>query len=295
MDAVESPDAVIRLWSARELRMRLPEDLLPDLLLRLSNDRFMPVRREALYGFVERLPEAAQEYLPTALLDAHKSMREAARFYLSKSGWTDFAGFYVSQLQNTDDSSRAAVISGLGEIGKRQDAGRLKLFLQEASARVRRAAVRAVGYLDHDGFGEELLRAMEDERPSVARAARDALATRAHLLQPQRLWSIFEHAKRPHSRRLAVSLIGRLRWWDSAPLLVLATGCGDDTTSTLAISLLERWRRNIGRLITSPTDGQLRLLQEAIRLNREHLAQAIATDLDAHVKLATHASSRPCA
>ncbi len=92
--ALASDDTALRLAAARETRARLDGERLLEALARLANDSFMPVRREALYGFAEQAPAAAPERLRAALTDPHVSMREAARFYLRKLGESDFADRY---------------------------------------------------------------------------------------------------------------------------------------------------------------------------------------------------------
>ena len=94
-DGLACADTVIRLWAARELRRRLDGDALREALGRIDRDRFMPVRREALYGHVEQLPAFAGAYLRHALFDPHPSIREAARFHLDKRGEGDVAGSAV--------------------------------------------------------------------------------------------------------------------------------------------------------------------------------------------------------
>jgi HEAT repeat protein len=285
-EMLKSRDPIIRLRAAREVRTRLSGDALLDVLVFLSRDRFMPVRREAIYGYVERLPNSAEQYLRGALLDPHLSMREAARFFLNKAGFADFLGVYESAIEFTDEKVRAAAVSGLGEVGAKVDAQRIAPLLHDASTRVRRAAVRATARLDIEGSVDALVEALEDPGSAVAKAARDALIRRPGLLDSHRLWAMFERPKLPQTRRILVSMFAKLPWWDSAALLVSATSCGDDFAKTRAIAHLHRWRGNIARMTAKPTGRQLELLSAAIRANREQLPKAVIVDLDAHVAFA---------
>jgi HEAT repeat protein len=285
-DALKSSDPAVRLWSARELRKRLKGPALLDLLQTLHRDRFMPIRREAIYGYAEQRPDLAPAILEASLLDPRRAIREAARFYLSKSGWTEFRTFYLAHLHQKTAVTRAAAIAGLYEIGKEQDAAVLLSFLQDPNARVRRAAVRAIGRLNPDAHAEQLLEALEDETPAVAKAARIALAGRQDLLNPTRLWEVFTQAKTPRSAELTVSLFASLQWWDSAPLLIKAAGTTQDAARAAALRRLDGWCGHGGRMTVRPTDGQLRQLEEAFHANRGHLTGMIAKDIETHIKLA---------
>ena len=263
-DVLASEDAVLRLWAARELRKRLTATSLAAVLERLAGDRFMPVRREALYGFAEQPPELAQSRLRPALLDPHRSMRETARFYLSRIGQQDFAQFYRDRFEGADEGELSLLIAGLGETGIAPDAARIAPLLAHSSIRVRRAAVRAIGRLAADEFGEQMLASLDDEAPSVSRAARNVLLVHPELAPARRLRQILEAAGQPHVQRFCLSLIGQLRWWDGASLLMKATGSSDEQVKADAFAYLNRWRANPNRLLSRPTHEQLQQVEEAM-------------------------------
>ena len=194
----------------------------------------------------ERLPELAREQLRAVLLDRHKSMREVGRFYLSKIGESDFGEFYVLHLNDVDEHLRAAAMAGLGEVGKGEGLRSVDWFfwgselVGEASGGARGGAVGC-----GQRFFDQLMGMVEDKKSGVARAGRDAVASRPDLLEPKRLWGMFEEGRQPHVCKLVLSLIGKLQWWESARLLVLATGCGDASSKAKAIDLLELWEKSI--------------------------------------------------
>jgi hypothetical protein len=279
-----SEDEVIRLRAARLARERLAGEELESALARLLADRFMPVRREAVYGYVERLPQAAPGVLRRSLLDGHVSMRELARFHLRQQGESDFAAFYRSKLGQAAGRERAAAIAGLGETGSAEDVGHVELFLSDPDPHVRRAAVRALGRLDADGRSlERFLIALDDGSAAVAKAAREALRSRVYLLSPPRLWSIFTATTHRHTRRAVLSLVAALSWWDSAPLLVAAAGTDDVEVRRDALAYLDRWSRNSNRLSVRPTREQLMLLGQATQQHRASLNHRSLTDIETHL------------
>ena len=164
--ASHAEDTTLRLRAAQWLREHLVAESLQAALDRLLEDRFMPVRREALYGFVERLPGWAKGRLRAGLLDPHVSIRELARFHLRGPGETDHAELY-RRLLNAPDGTLAVAIAGLGETGVAADAPAVSKYLADADPRVRRAAVRSLSRLDPDGHNGELLAAVADESPLV--------------------------------------------------------------------------------------------------------------------------------
>jgi hypothetical protein len=281
-EALASADTVIRLWAAREARCRLDGDALQEALARMARDRFMPVRREALYGRVERMPASASRYLRETLLDPHASMRDAARFYLGKRGEGDVAEFYRERLAAAAENELATVISGLGETGGVADAAAVARFLDHPMPRVRRAAVRAVGRLDREGHGEQIVAALGDDSPTVAKAARDAVSGRPELRTAGRLWPIFESARRPHVRRIVLELLAELRWWDAAPLLATAAADpADERLRRRAVEFLARRASDPGRLTVRPSREQVEALAGAVARHADVLDPAVREDLEA--------------
>jgi len=283
----KSRDPMIRWGAARELRQRLEGADLRTLLLELADDRFMPVRREALYGYVEKkLPEAG-EVLRKALLDRHRSMREIARFHLSKTERLDLLSYYQAKIGVEKERPRCAAILGVGEVGKSQDAADLAPLLRDPSPRVKQAAIRAIGHLDAAAFLGELSALLDDERAGIARAARDAIAAHSELLAPARLRDLFMRATHSRTRQFLISLFGRLWWWDSAPLLIEATACEDPAAKQLALDILATWRGKIGRLTGKPSAQQLEFLRNSLDSHRAELSRAVIVDVEDHLRLAS--------
>lgn len=277
--ALASEDPVLRLWAARELRSRLDGQALRDVLERLIADRFMPIRREALYGYIERLSESAESELVRSLLDPHPSMREAARFYLRQRGPAAFAEFYRQKLANAGEPQLATAVSGIGETGQSADGSLLVPYLTHSRTRVRRAATRAIGHLGTEKYIEPLIRALQDESPSVCRAAREILRSHVRQVGAQRLDSLLQGADKLHVQRAVLWLIADLQWWDSAPLLVQAAGSADEPVHEAALAHLSQWRLDYNRLSARPSRDQLGRLEDALKRNGGHLDHATLADI----------------
>lgn len=283
---LESKDILIRHIAAREARARLEGPDLEATLSRMLRDRFMPVRREALYGFFERLPQAAIDRLRTSLFDPRASVRETARFFLQKRGENDAATRYRNQVCRGESSDLAIAIAGLGETGVAADAVRLERFLDHPAAAVRKASVRALSRLDAGRYSEQFLAALTDPASGVVKMAREILRRQLFGIAPRQLESIYHSTTQPHSRRAVLSLIAELNWWDGAALLLAAAESPDQNLRQRAMDYLRRWRANGRRSTFRPAPEQVARLTEARRQFGHLLDAPLLTDLDIHLAYA---------
>ncbi|MEI9863972.1 MAG: hypothetical protein WDN00_05360 [Limisphaerales bacterium] len=81
-------------------------DEFPSLVEPLLSDRFMPVRRDALWIIATKRPDMAVLPLRRSLLDNHVSMRETARQFLALAGVNDARAFYVQSVEHGADDQR---------------------------------------------------------------------------------------------------------------------------------------------------------------------------------------------
>lgn len=262
-ESLNSDDMAIRLWAAQELRKHLTGEALRELLQRLLTDRFVPIRREALYGFAEQFPELAAERLLTALADERRSIREVARFYLHQSGTTDFAALYRDWLKR-DANGITGVIAGLAETGTSEDAPTLAQFASHPIARVRRASIRGLGRLDPDTFGDTITNALLDTSPTVGNAARDVVLAKMHLVAPDRILEMFQKAGESQRQFVLLPIMASMRGWDSGYLLVMAVSTGEEPVKAKATACLWHWVRGSGVLLNRPTLEQASLLDDAL-------------------------------
>jgi hypothetical protein len=233
-EALSHSDPAIRVYAARQIRALRG---LPDrdrMIQRMSQDRFMPVRREALYEIAAGIATHARAWLTDALLDSHPSMRHAARAYLRLvEGEADFdaRGFYLEQLKQKGPDAPATLIAALGETGRPEDADLLLPYFSHQKDRVAAAAVRAIWALD----GEHRIRLLEewlgDPRPAVGAMVARVLAGVAGSIDPQRLRSLLQPNRPAHTRQGAVRLLLRQHPHEAMPDII-AAACSDEPTVT---------------------------------------------------------------
>jgi HEAT repeat protein len=273
--AMRDRDPLVRLWAARTARGRLARDDFLALLPVLQRDRSAAVRREALRGLVEKDPDSAAAASRVALLDQHASIREAARYYLGKRGGFDFRSFYRDAVVSVTPDVLPAAVAGLGETGTEEDAGLILPRISHPVIKIRRSAVRALGLLAGDTYAGTLLRVLEDDRPSVTHAAREALRTRLALVSGEELWSVFQRDRRPHVRGDVLALLAGLGKWRSLAYLIRACSDQDSRIASKARDVLGAWLERFNRSFTAPTPSELQRAAEALESSRPSLAPEV--------------------
>lgn len=262
--ALRDDDTIVRLWAARTARSRLGLVDYLGLVPAMRGDRFMPVRREALGGLVEKSPARSGSALRASLLDPHVSVREVACYYLERSEVFDARSYYRGVIGSGNPEVLPQAIAGLGETGMREDARIVEPWLTHPAAPFRRAAVRALGKLDGDSHVGELLRALNDDRSSVSRLAKEALRVRLHLVAGDRLWEVFEQSRGLHVRCHALALMAWLGKWEGLPYLILA--CADDAPEIVARAQghIRDWIGRFNRSFATPSSEGLRRAGDAL-------------------------------
>jgi HEAT repeat protein len=282
--ALRDDDTMVRLWAARTARSRLAGEDYLGLVPVMSRDRFMPVRREALSGLVEKAPASSGAALRTSLLDPHVSVREVARYYLEKSEGFDARSYYREVIRSGSPEALPQAIAGLGETGTREDAGIVGPWLTHPSTTFRRAAVRALGRLDGDSHVGELLRALNDDQSSVSRLAKEALRGRLHLVVRDRLWELFERNRQSHVCRHALALLSGLGKWEGLSYLILACSDDDPEVAARAQGYIRDWIDRFNRSFAMPSSEDLRRAGDALEASGSALDSETVKLLRFHLK-----------
>jgi len=240
-------------------------DNLQSIVDPMLNDRFMPVRRDALWAVATRRPDLAAEPLRRALLDSHISMRETARQFLSVAGVVDGRTFYCEAVERGADTQRFAAICGLGETGKVSDASLLSAFLESPLPKLRRAAVYAIGRLNVEGNLTRLIGFLSDAKASVSKEALKALLPKARQIPLEELEGLLTSSASFHVRRNALALILHAEKWRKLPALINACADEDATIAEFATRGLRDWFTTYNRSFAEPTRADFERIQSALR------------------------------
>jgi len=283
--ALSDPDPVARAWAVRRFLPEVPSEELASLTTSLLADRFMPVRRDALWELSTHCPDSAMEHLKRALLDSHVGMREIAGHFLAKHADFDIRRFYVGALERGETRTMAAAIRGLGETGRPEDATLVSSFLDAPTPRFRRAATYAVGKLDAERFLSRLTEMLADETPGVSREALRALLPKARQQSLEQYRKLFANDKRVFVRRNVMALMLRFGKWEKLPPLLFACVDEDHGLVAFAQNALRAWFRNYNSSFAEPTRADLETIQDALARTQNNLPKGAAAEIRACLKI----------
>lgn len=273
------PDAVARSWAVRHFLPDVAPDELPTLVLPMLDDKFMPIRRDALWTVATKRPDLAAEPLRRAMLDSHVSMREVARQFLPLANIANARSFYIEALERGAVAHRFAAICGLGETGNASDASRLANFLDSPLPKMRRAAVFAVGRLDVECYMARLVSILWDEKASVSREAMKALLPKARQIPLDDLEQLINSVPSFHARRNALTLVLHMSKWHKLPLLLHACADKDAKLAEMAARALQNWFSNYNQSFVEPTRSDFDKVRSALSKVESKLPHRLAKEL----------------
>lgn len=282
--AMTDPDAVARSWAARHLLPDVPLEELPGVVEPMLKDRFMPVRRDALWYAATKRPDIAKQSLRLALLDDHASMRETARQFLTVAAVENVREFYSEAVKCGAPKTLSAAIRGIGETGCAADVSLLHSFLTSPLTKIRRAAVYSIGRLDVEGQMAQLVSRLSDTKPSVSREALKALQSKARNISMAELEQLFANGGAFYIRRNALTLISHAEKWKKLPALLKACADKHARIAEQARRALKDWSRNYNSSYAEPTRDDFDRISSALRKAEPTLPRRFAAELRATLR-----------
>ncbi len=270
-------DTLVRLICAR----RATELPLASVMAELRHDPSTALRQLGLRSLLANSPDRADTALREALLDRSGALRSLARYHLAQRGEFDMTAFYRAAI--SERRSLYAALCGLGETGDAADLPTFERHLDDETPRVRCAALRGLARLAANVPYGQLLTALDDRSPRVARTAAVLLLRHAGGLDRETLWDKWEHPAHAHSRKQALRLIGAGRKWDAGTLVLRATRSRQEDARALAMSALRRWLARYNHTFATPSPEDLERFTQAIdgarvsdatRSNLRHIAKS---------------------
>lgn len=266
---VDDPDLLVRLRVARAVRAGTTGDEAVEA--GLSADPAAGVRREILMARIEREADGLDAVLQRALLDAHRSVRAVARFYLRKrlgDAAPVPADVYRRALAAVTSADRTDAtvtpLEGLAETGEPADGARARAFLDDPRPSVREAAVRAVAALDPAVSAGAVVQALDDPSPRVARTAARLVAAGLPGVDAEAAFGPRLDSMLPHVRQSALDGVGALPTWRALPHLLRAARSGDETVASEAVTRVERWAAKAARVFTAPMPREALAVDDAL-------------------------------
>jgi HEAT repeat protein len=265
------PDSVVRTLTARAARSLDWLDIRPFIDDMLTSTT--PAARFSALDVVWKREGAGSRRMQERFaLDPHPHVRGTARWFLRTIAGFDGAAFYRTALASvTGGPELIGAVEGMGEVGTADDAPLVLPFLQHERARVRAAAVHALGSIGSKLHREAVVAALSDPSARVCRAARRVLL-RGAPVDPERLTFAALSSRYPHERRAAVELAGAHDYWVAGVLLLRIAGTRDPATAARTAAALTAWESRYNRVFTKPTPRQvdeLELLVEAANIDAD--------------------------
>jgi HEAT repeat protein len=232
-------DPVVASRATQTLARALPGPALRGKFAPLLHSRIGRVRLLALGALLASGSDDLDGVLRRALLDPAAAVRELARYELGRRGSTDLLAPYATALRSGDPADLVPALCGLRECGTKVDAPLALQFVSHRRARVRVAAVRALGKLDPEQHAAALADALADPSARVIRTASEALRGHAHLVDISRLRSLLNGA----NLRAATAALGLLcegGYWAGLELALDAARRKEPAMHAAAVAHVER-------------------------------------------------------
>jgi hypothetical protein len=181
-----------------------------------------------------------------------RSIRELARFHLTKLRYTNFAAFYRRAIADSRDSRSA--IEGLAETADSSDIGFFQRLLEHPLPSRRCAAIRGLSRVQREAAVADVLPLLNDDSPSVVLEVRHAGGPYLHLLDGDEILAVALDAGSLFARKNAVALLASFGKWRNLPWLLRVATKAEKETSAFAEQMIERLSDN--RVFTKPTEQQ---------------------------------------
>ncbi|MBI5757050.1 MAG: HEAT repeat domain-containing protein [Planctomycetales bacterium] len=256
---LRSFDPSIRVTAVKQAETAFEGENLFELLDRLRKDRYMPVRRHALWLATKHFLDVAGTWLNEALFDRSYSIRELSQFYLRKMGHTDPAVVYRAVV-NSNQRLRLA-IAGLGETGTESDTALLEPYSRSSVVQLRRAALIALARLRGEQSIDLLLQSLADDNRKLTHDIKRALNPMAAHLPLESLRQMLDHDHRQHVRLAVVQLLDSMGAWSGLSGLIRAATDKDEKVAAAArVQIESRYLR----LYTRPSNVERERIEDAL-------------------------------
>jgi HEAT repeat protein len=228
----------IRTWGLRQVLDSCPQERLP-LLSKLLAEKAARVRLLALHAIPEELWSPLEAQVSDMIWDDSVSVREAARFYLSRHGCGEFPERCRRRL-DTIQAVSVGLIGCLAETGNADDCRRILAHEHDPRARVRATVISGLGRLDLAATLPRAVAALDDPNARVRRAAVALLRRGAAADVRSRLLPVLEYGT-GKARVAALEVLADMSKWNAFRDILFALAAGDELLADAAWARLEDW------------------------------------------------------
>lgn len=262
---LKSDDAIVRLNCCCCLPLICSGDSLLEALNKIKEDRFMPIRREAIRLKAEHFPDSAQLTWQNALADQHSSIRELACWHVRNEFDSCPSHYYRFVLREYPDSLPA--LDGLSETGDETDAELFMQLLSHPQPSRRCIGIRGLIRVTKDSAVEIILPLLRDGSPRVVTAVCKGLSAFPSSLSEDELIEAAMQGKAHRGHRSIVELLTTLGKWRCLPaLLKIVSEAASDTSEFAQRKIQDVCRYN--RVFTGPSSEDRERIIRTIEKSR---------------------------
>ncbi|MDP4143374.1 MAG: hypothetical protein Q8936_02660 [Bacillota bacterium] len=281
---LKNPDTVVQRRAIKLIFSKINEANANSFYILIKSEKRSSVRRYAPYilGYCKNLDVI--EELKGFLLDNNKSIREKARYYLRKEGYSDFISFYREALYNNEKSIYAAIF-GIGEVGTREDAVILEKYFDIKDIKIRKAVLSVLRKLDGEGYQDLFLKNLSSILPGISKEARKALEVSISTIDEEKLWQIIKLDIIPeHVFQNILYLFRKMPKWMSIIQFLRLLKLNNDQVNELVNCELLDWIYAFNRSFTKPSEQEISLIKEYYGTNKNKIDEQIQKHIEELIK-----------
>lgn len=250
--ALVEPDVAIRRWAFSSGPVLWPGDEI-DWVGLAANDAYSPIRQKAFDTLART--EVSSDELSKFLFDRCTGIRRSCQALCAERFGLVPVEIYREALTGGNNRRTEIAVRGLAETGSREDGERLMNLLDHHSARVRSAAVHALGVLKVEQVEEKLLERVSLDSRAVVREAASVLLLRK-LVSP----GAISAAARQNANGQAQLAVLRQMWragkWVQLRLYLESATSDNRKLAECALERLAVWESHFNRTFVQPSAGE---------------------------------------
>jgi len=274
--AIIDPDVLVRRWGFTAGTELLPHDRI-ELRRQAARDPYAPIRRLA-FEALEADPASHLGDFEPFLLDRSTPIRRECQTVAARRFAVIPADFYRERMQTLNAKQTEVAVLGIAETGSKQDEAAITALLRHRSARIRRAAIRALRILGVGFNSDILLNIVCNDVPAVMREAALTLFAERKT-SGESIWAAAARNPDHRARAAVLNVLQIAGKWTQIRLYLEAVADTEPSVSRRSVELLSLWVRKSNASFTQPTATDKITLQRSIAAMGSLLPQGLSREL----------------
>jgi len=272
---LDHKDIIIKLRAFELAKKQYDPEKFLTYLNKLKNDKLMPLRRNALYAFVEYYPVQSKNILEHALLDRSRTIRNLSRCYLKKQGVSDFSNYYKDALVKHSQTLKPAIL-GLSESGSEDDFSYIRPFLKNDNVHLNAAIISAAFKMHPEDWKDIVCDLLSDPDPATLRSFANCILEKPNSYSFDEVLNLIYKKSSPMHVRYFIKILtyGQYDRWASLNFVLSELVKLRDKDIKIAFEdYLHRWiyRNSPNKVFVRPSNDESRqCLEKATHLLKDN-------------------------